>query len=276
MTMQGTSRNSETMTMTRRTILGGGIACAVASAIPQNLFAEIAGLKQNRANLYVFPGEQTGTTVIATIWPSPIGHNFHVKVHAGAQSWTVQTMDGTAAGTSWQQDGCRMFAGNVTRYAGAVVVEAPNRMLNGGGAIGVWAERFTETGSRQRAGSPFVAAIVAEDYELARRYHSLSPAEDRAGLLEGIAKAITSRARRSGLVGDPEAHGKRLASRLLPDVLQYNPQLPAGFTFAAQNGRHPADASALIVDTILNGSPAFTSEVGSTQLQIQFPYFSQV
>ena len=56
-----------------------------------------------------------------------------------------------------------------------------------------------------------------------------------------------------------EAHGKRLASRLLPDVLHYNPKLPAGFTFAAQNGRHPGDASARIVDTICNGSPAFTS-----------------
>lgn len=46
MTMQRTSRNAETMTMTRRTILGGGIACAVASAIPQTLFAEISGLNR--------------------------------------------------------------------------------------------------------------------------------------------------------------------------------------------------------------------------------------
>lgn len=274
--MQRTSRNAETMTMTRRTILGGGIACAVASAIPQTLFAEISGLKQNRANLYVFPGAGTGTTVIATTWPSPIGQTLHVKVHAGAQSWTVQTMDSTAAGAAWQQDGCRMFAGNVTRHVGAVVVEAPNRILNGGGAISVWAERFTETGARHRTGSPFVAAIVAEDYELASRYHSLSPVDDRASLMEDIAKAIASRAQRSGLIGDPEAHGKRLASRLLPDVLHYNPKLPAGFTFAAQNGRHPGDASARIVDTICNGSPAFTSEKRSAELQIHFPYFSQV
>jgi hypothetical protein len=274
--MPGTTRNPETRTITRRTILGGSIACAVASMIPQTLLGETAGLQQGRANLYVFPGAQMGTTVIATTWPSPMGRHLHVRVHAGAQSWRLQIPDSTANGASWQQDGCRIFAGNVAEHVGAVVIETPNGILNGGGPISVWAERIAQTGWRQRLGSPFVAAVVAEDDDLARRYHSLSPADDRAELMESVANVIASRAQRSGLAGDPVAYGKRLASRLLPDVLHYDSQSPSGFTFAAQNGRHPADASALVVDTILNGTPAFTAEARIAQLQTRFPYFSKV
>jgi hypothetical protein len=273
--MQGTSRNPETRTITRRTILGGSIACAVASMIPQTLLGELSGLQQGRANLYVFPGAQPGTTVIVSTWPNPTGRNLDVRVHTGAQSWRVQILDSAANGASWQQDGCRIFAGNVAKHLGAVVMEAPNRILNGGGPITVWAERFTQTGSRQRLGSPFLASIVAEDGELARRYHALAPTNDRAELMESVAGVIASRARRSGLSGDPGAYGKRLAARLLPDVLHYDSRLPAGFTFAAQNGRHPAEASALVVDTMLNGSPAFTAEERVAQLQNGFPYFSQ-
>ena len=273
--MQGTRENPESRIITRRTILGGSLACAVASVIPQTLLGELSRLQQDRANLYVFPGVQPGTTVIATIWPSPTGRNLHVRIHAGAQSWRVQSLDSRANGASWQQDGCRIFAGKVAKHFGAVVMEAPNRILNGGGPISVWAERFTPTGSRQRLGSPFVAAIVAEDGELARRYHSLSPADDQAELMESVAGVIASRAQRSGLSGDPGAYGKRLAARLLPDVVHYDSRLPSGFTFAAQNGRHPAEASALVVDTILNGSPAFTAEARVAQLQTGFPYFSQ-
>jgi hypothetical protein len=272
--MQGTSQNPETRTITRRTILGGGLACAVASVIPQTLLGEMSGLQHGRANLYVFPGAQPGTTVIATTWPNPTGQTLHIRLHAGAQSWRVQIPDSAADGAGWQQDGCRIFAGNVAKHAGIVVMEARNEILNGGGPISVWAERITQTGLRQRLGSPFVAGIVAEDRELARRYHALSPADDRAELMESVAEVIASRARRNGLSGDPAAYGKRLAARLLPDVLHYDAQLPSGFTFANQNGRHPAEASALVVDTILNGSPAFTAESRVWRLQTAFPYFS--
>jgi hypothetical protein len=274
MTMQGTSGNRETRAITRRTILGGSLACAVASVIPQSLLGEMSGSQQGRANLYVFPGAQTGTTVIATTWPDPTGKTHQLRFHVGEQSWRVQILDSTAHGACWQQDGCRIFAGNVAEQVGAVVMEAPNEILNGGGPIRVWAERITQTGARQRLGSPFVSSIVAEDRELARRYHSLLPIDDRAELMESVAGVIASRAQRSGLSGDPAAYGKRLAAHFLPDVLHYDSRLPSGFTFAAQNGRHPAEASALVVDTILNGSPTFTPEA-RVALQTSFPYLSQ-
>ncbi len=276
MTMRETTTKFETTTITRRTILSGGIACAVASVTPRRLLAGITGWKQGRANLYVFPGAQKGTTVLAATWPTPMKRNLHVKIHAGKQSWNVQVLDNTADAASWKQDDCRIFAGNVNEHAAAVIVEAPNRMLNGRGAIGVWAERFTDAGSRQRTGSPFMAAIVAENYQLARHYHSISPAEDPAALAKDVAEAIAARARKHGFVGDPDAYGRRLASRFLPDVLHYDPELPTGFTFAAQNGRHPGESSALVVGTILNGSPAFTTEEPIPHWQTRFPYLSQV
>ena len=109
--MQGTRETPESRIITRRTILGGSLACAVASVIPQTLLGELSRLQQDRANLYVFPGAQPGTTVIATIWPSPMGRNLYVRIHAGAQCWRVQSLDSRANGASWQQDGCRIFAG---------------------------------------------------------------------------------------------------------------------------------------------------------------------
>lgn len=273
--MRAITRNFEATSMTRRTILSGGIACAVASAIPRRLLAEITGWKQSRANLYVFPGFQKDTTVLAATWRAPMRKNLRVKIHAGKQSWNVQVVDNRADSASFILDDCRIFAGNVSEHATAVIVESPNRMLSGRGAIGVWAERFTDAGSRQRTGSPFIAAMVAENHQLERHYDFISPAEDPAELASDVANAIAARARKHGFVGDPDAYGRRLASRLLPDVLHYDPELPTGFTFAAQNGRHPGENSALVVDTILNGSPAFTTEAPIPQWQTRFPYLSQ-
>ena len=62
-----------------------------------------------------------------------------------------------------------------------------------------------------------------------------------------MSNAIADNAR-AAEAPDPELHGRRLACILLPDVLRYDPKLPAGFTFAAQNGRHPEEASDIVVN----------------------------
>jgi hypothetical protein len=148
-------------------------------------------------------------------------------------------------------------------------------LLAGSGGLDIWAERVLHTGQRQRVGSPFIAALVAEDAGLARSYHNISPSDDRAILMEDVVKAIAAKGRKSGMAGDPDAYARRVASRLLPDVLHYDPQWPSGFTFAAQNGRHPEEVSDLVVDTILSGSPAAGSLKANVRLQKPFPFFSR-
>jgi hypothetical protein len=298
--MKPAIKNLEARTVTRRTVLGGALAGAVASMVPPKLLAEFAvpnpfgGNGDNRAlsrraDLYAFPGVQPGTTVIAATWPVSLNRfdriaqkKSQVTIHAGSQKWNVTLPGGTMDSRLFEEHGCRVFAGKVATQPGtdgfflkAVVIEIPERMLSSSGPMEIWAERVMHTGLRRRIGSPFVAALVEEDAGLANSYHTLSPSDDRAMLTPAVANAIAAKARKSGMASDPDAHGRRLASRLLPDVLGYDPQMPSGFTFAAQNGRHPEELSDLVVDTILSGSPASGAAKADVRLQERFPFFSR-
>ena len=71
---------------------------------------------------------------------------------------------------------------------------------------------------------------------LARDYHAISPSQDREVLLERVAETVAAGARNTSQIRDPLAYGRRLASRLLPDVLHYNPELPQGFPLLLETG----------------------------------------
>jgi hypothetical protein len=299
--MKRAIENLAAKTVTRRTVLGGALASAAASMVPSRILAEIAGsialegnddaraLSPNGANLYAFPGVQPGTTVIATTWPVRLNRfdwsaqdKSRVTIYAGSKKWNVTLPGGGMDAGLLEEHGCRVFTGNVATQPGtdrsivkAVVIEIPEGVLSSSSPTEIWAERVMLTGLRRRIGSPFVAALVAEDAGLANSYHTLSPSDDRAMLTEDIAHAIAAKARKTGMASDPDAHGRRLASRLLPDVLRYDPQMPSGFTFAAQNGRHPEELSDLVVDTILSGSPISQKAKADVRLLERFPFFSQ-
>jgi hypothetical protein len=66
----------------------------------------------------------------------------------------------------------------------------------------------------------------------------------------------------------------RLAAQLLPDVLEFNPSRPGGFTFAAMNGRKPGDVIDPVVRTILAGMPIRGDVTGRYSASDQFPYFA--
>jgi hypothetical protein len=290
-----------TRAVTRRTVLCGALASAVASIVPSRVLAEIGNsssfgsggdaydFSANRANLYAFPGLQPGTTVIAATWSDRLNRfeqgaqeESQVTIHAGKRKWDVKLPGGAIDAAFLEQQRCRVFAGGVATQPGtdgvalkAVVIEIPDKALSSSGQLDIWAERRMHSGLRRRVGSPFVAALIAEDAGLANSYHSISPSDDRALLTEDVVMAIAAKVRKSGMAGDPDAYARRLASRLLPDVLHYDLRWPSGFTFAAQNGRHPEEASNLIVDTILSGSPASGSPKAGVRLQVPFPFFSR-
>ncbi len=298
--MERAIKDLEAKRVTRRTVLESAVACAMASIVPAKAFAEIAGatasggngdaraLNQNRANLYALPGVQPGTAVIAVTWvsfdllDSSAQKRSQVTVHSGSKKWNAMLPGDSMGPDLLEQDGCRVFAGRVETGYGihsaviqAVVIQIPEKILRSLGTMDIWAERVMHTGERKRIGSPFVAALVVEDTALAAMYHRISPSDDRAMLTGEIVTAIAAKASASGLVGNPNAHGRRLASRLLPDVLHYDPQMPSGFTFAAQNGRHPDDLSEVVVNTILSGSPASGVARADVRLQERFPFFTR-
>jgi hypothetical protein len=147
-------------------------------------------------------------------------------------------------------------------------------MFSRTGTTAIWAERLTNFSSRQRIGSPFLAEIVAGNPSLAALYHSTWPAEDTVALETGVANEIAEKARAGDRIHRPEAYGRRMASILLPDVLHYDPKLPLGFTFAGQNGRHPEEASEVVVNAILQGYPDWSPRT-TYRLKETFPYFPQ-
>ncbi|HEY1576148.1 MAG TPA: hypothetical protein VGF82_03640, partial [Terracidiphilus sp.] len=234
--------------LTRRTLLGRGLACALASLAPPNgAISGVSGVADwdSLGDLYVFSGARAATTVIAVTWPARFSSpRSEMRIHIGSHCCGVKFPEGESV--TRDENGLRLFAGPVLfnaktpdGYSNAVVLEVAASMFSRTGITGIWAERRTDFGARQRIGSPFLAEIVAGSPSIAALYHSTSPAEDTVVLEMGVAKEIAEKARAGGRIHRPDAYGRRMASILLPDVLHYDPKLPLGFTFAGQNGRHP-------------------------------------
>lgn len=293
--------NSPGGLITRRTALSNGALCALACLMPRralnaitmssNVLARtvIANRVPGGAELYVFSGTRRERVVIALTWPL-ISHGSHggfdsvseVRIHSRTRTWDVKAWQSPSGASTWNEKGCRMFSGRVISEGSstgtvlnAVVVEGPSEIAGRDRSEGVWAERFTQDGARQRIGSPFLAEILTEDRDLRELYHRASPAEDIRLLMEPVAAAISANARRRRNIVDSEAHGWRLANMLLPDVLSYAPDRPSGFTFAGQNGRHPQEASGPVVHTILTGESPCASSHPIFRLEDEFAYFSR-
>ena len=285
--------------MTRRTIVSGGLSCAMAWIIPSrlvsdfDLFEPALRCSWNRkevtrnGNLYAFPGARPESTVIAVTWQelrSRVTNDrtkkSKLRIHAGPKSWDFMVGSRTATSEIVQDGDIAVYIGEILsptkvtqgRIVRAVVMCAPNRMLVDNCSTGIWAERF-EFGLRERIGTPFLSSLAAGSDQVAFLYHSGSPAGDRRLLMQPLAREIAARARTR--VANPEGHGYRLASALLPDVLHYDPNLPSGYTFASRNGRHPSESSTELVNTILEGAPSSKASEGAHDLKKHFPYFRQ-
>jgi hypothetical protein len=279
--------------ITRRSALRGGAACALASVVPFKVFGETilkgashtsssrGSTAASQADLYAFRSAHEGLTAIALTWPEETGQDCTIRIHAGTKTWEFGVSSDGISGPE-QHGGFSVFIGNVAapvkadlRVRKAVVMEVDARGIGQHGSSAIWAERMVR-GSRQRIGTPFLTDILRDHEELAALYNRSSPDQDAAILAEPLSAAIAGRLRVAGSVASPESHARRLAYALLPDVLHYDPRRPAGFTFAAQNGRHPSELSDEVVHTILNGgiSPRFLL-APRTSVPI-FPYFKQL
>lgn len=285
--------------LTRRAVLGGGIAVGVACLLPREVLGGIKtpcaspGEKVNirlngkRANLYAFAGPNRETTVIAVTWPRQSRNSgdgldpiTKARIHTGPQSRSISVPSENTKAVEWEENGFRVFSGSVCaatdaeeRYLDAVVLETPKRVALGKPGLEIWAELQSENGVRHRVGSPFLSELVAKGGLLAELYHASSPAVDLQILAAGVEEAITARASAARHVSKPEQYGRRLVSALLPDFLHFDPSLPSGFTFASQNGRHPAESSDVLVQALLSGSPFISHAPVTACLKSDFPYF---
>jgi hypothetical protein len=278
--------------ITRRVALGTGVGFFALGFVPELSFARgssaAAGV-QHQPELFAFRSPANGNLVFAVVGSvvdtssgMPSRTKFDVRIHTGRKSWMVKGLRSLRTGALSHLHDSRLFAGEVVgpctdagiRYH-AVVLESPPDFGRAAEKLAVWAELRSEDGWRFRVGNPFVAALLARDPALSNAYHTASPSEDRALFTEAVAKRIAVMAAADGNVANPHAHARRLAARVLPDVIEFCPDLPVGFNFASQNGRHPADNAGAVAVTVLTGavaSPVIATPFGLTT---KFPYFSQ-
>jgi hypothetical protein len=270
------NNNATQETITRRAALGFGASLIVPL---MGRASTSSGGKIVDLDLFVFRSPITDRLVMAVVC-SGDSNPAKVCIHADKRNWTIEGGRFMRNGATSMRGEDRLFHGKVLsersrtgEIRNAVVVETPFNTLQMRKSIDVWAEAWTANGSRARVGSPLVTKALALDPVLTRIYQSARPENDRHVVGTAFASRLSAIAATNGAVTDHAAHGQRLAALLLPDVIKYRPELPVGFTFASQNGRHPADETAAVIETILTGTPALCAAPNAFPVVEQFPYF---
>lgn len=270
--------------LTRRSVLGSGAGLLFLRLHPDaSGDAEIV----RRPEMFVFQAPCSGRPVFAALFPaimtcslSPPSSMLDVRFHAGEMSWSAGGNRSALADQATEILNARLFSGEVFGHRASVVerfsaavVELPLGLLSTGHSLGVWAEAWRPDGSRIRIGSPFVANLLAGDTALSDAYNAASPAQDRALLAAPLERRIATLAAAGGRIADSVSYARRLAARLLPDVIPYRHDLPVGFNVASQNGRHPADDTASVVTTVTTDAVTFRARATRFPLSQSFPYF---
>ena len=205
-----------------------------------------------------------------------LGHLGHIL--AGFQSeQAIDNGDWTPASAASSFTGSRVDV---------IVVEVPStdEHLRPGRQIGVWSTTHLATdagGWRQinRNGIPmvwplFLAKGGDDDSADYHRDTEAQPAQDRDNDGELVSRLVTAAARHTG-AKDPDAYGRHVAERLLPNVLPYTVGTPAAFSFAGFNGRALSDNAPEVMYGLVTNSAVPTGlrpEHAAETRQDSFPY----
>jgi hypothetical protein len=275
------SRALRGLALSRRGFILGctGLATAIGEAAGGARSIETQHLA---GDLFAFTAPDCPEVVLAVTLPRlPFGQTerdaLTVRLHAGASMWTIGPFALTPT-VGLSPNGARIFSGNVRQLlsggdtaAHLIVMATPARQLPRS-TFGVWVEVVSARGISARIGNPVISHLLAEDGRLAALHGQLEPVKDRPLLPGALARQIVERGGgRAGADDPPRAN--RLATRLLPDTLEFDPSRPGGFTFAAMNGRKPGDAIDPIVRTILAGAPRRGDATKRFAACSEFPYF---
>ena len=141
-----------------------------------------------------------------------------------------------------------LFAGH-TVYSIVLEVADSDLLAASGGQrqIGVWAltRLATDSGgwrSINRVGLPMIPPLFTQfDEDLGNRLNAGRPSDDLNTYGETVARRITAVVAAYGTAADPAWYGRKLARRLLPNLLPYEVGTPACFGFLEWNGRSLTD-----------------------------------
>jgi len=253
---------------TRRDVitLCAGIAALGMVPAPDSAFA-------SEGEVYAFHGSEFKTLVFAVSVRLSESASARVRVHTRGPSWEVFIGERLPEITKLPA-GARSFVGWTPepKPRHLVVIETPAAALPRG-ELAVWAEIFGVGGGRYRVGGPIAARLLAEVPTVAQIYHTADPAHDCGLFGKTLSERIAARSADPNSLG-ATVRSERLLKVLLPDALPFDPERPAGFSFANQNGRRPSDYVADIIATILAGVP---TRAAPTSMPFEetgvFPYF---
>jgi Domain of unknown function (DUF4331) len=196
-------------------------------------------------------------------------------IHGGILSFAEQCIAGGAAFEALLA-ALALPGINLLAYTSvhAIVLEIPGR-LPGGDRIGVWATAAAAgpEGWKQasRCAFPLLPTLFAVSHG------GTCPHEDRSRYGRVISAGAARAAGSLGTSPDPEAHGARVAQRLLPDVLPYQQGTGASFSLAAVNGRGLTDPAAeAVISQVLGTHVPLGLDASSApgHLRAVFPYLS--
>jgi len=193
---------------------------------------------------------RTGETASADgtrMWAGRIGDSFYIDLSLLAIV-NGAIADGTAPDLSeWRPENAQNSFANTTVDSIVLEVSHQHPQLRPGARTGVWSATKLATdagGWRQinRAGHPMMWPIFwPDDTDFSNPANTRHPSEDFAAAHQDIAGQVAAVVSASGTSADPQGYGRTVARRLLPDVLHYLVGTPAGYGFAAFNGRTRAD-----------------------------------
>jgi len=208
-------------------------------------------------------GETVRTPEGVRVWAGKAGDPFWIEpdvLHAVGHAF----QDGTAVNLSgWDPGRAKnLFAGHTVH---SIVLEVPDTELLAGAGdqrrIGVWAVSTlaTDAGgwrSINRVGLPMIPPLFTQfNEDLGNRLNAGRPADDFAIYGESVARAIAGVVAATGTAEDPCAYAKKVAHRLLPNILPYEVGTPAVFGFADWNGRSLTDNAPNVMFSIAANAP---------------------
>ncbi|HEX7735893.1 MAG TPA: DUF4331 family protein [Ktedonobacteraceae bacterium] len=190
---------------------------------------------------------ETATGPDTRLWAGRIGDSFYIDLSLlGMVNSAVR--NGTALDLSgWRPENAQnSFAGTTVE---SIVLEVSHQhpRLRPGARIGVWGATKLATdagGWRQinRVGHPMMWPIFwPDDIKFTHPANTRHPSEDFDADGKYIGDLIATAVAASGTSDDPQGYGQTVARELFPDVLSYVVGTPATYSFAARNGRTPAD-----------------------------------
>jgi Domain of unknown function (DUF4331) len=225
-------------------------------------------------------GEATSAGGIR-VWAGRVADSFYIDLSL-LSIVNGAVAEGTAVDLSdWHpQEAQNSFAGTTVE---SIVLEIPHEhpQVRPGADIGVWCATKLATdagGWRQinRAGHPMMWPIFwPGDTDFANPANARHPSEDMAAVGEQIAGRVSAAVAATGTSTDPRAYGRTVARELFPDVLPYLVGTPAAYSFAARNGRTPADnAPEAMMSLVANSAvpSGLKSSVTQDQRADRFPY----